>query len=135
MVRHSPRLTLLSTLSKVLFPTLCHYISTDSEREKKKKERKKYGRENPHNRYNISKVKLNRSEWGRDLGVQVSLDLHPRKQCIEARNRANRVLGLIARSVKNRNAEVILKLYLALVRPHLDYAVQCSFDPRIIEWI
>ena len=44
------------------------------------------GRENPHNRYNISKVKLNRSECERDLDVQVSSDLYPRKQCIEAKN-------------------------------------------------
>ena len=53
------------------------------------------GMENPHNRYNISKVKLNRSECERDLGVLVSSDLRSRKQCIEARNRANSVLELL----------------------------------------
>ena len=82
------------------------------------------GRENPQNRYNINRVMLNRSECERDLGVQVSSDLRPRKQCIEARNQANRLLGFITRSIKSRSAEVILKLYLALVRPQLDYAVQ-----------
>ena len=41
------------------------------------------GRKNPHNRYNINRVMLNRSEWERDLGVQVSSDLHPSKQCIK----------------------------------------------------
>ena len=79
------------------------------------------GRENPHNRFNISKVIRNRSECER-FWVYRS-DLHPRKQCIEVRNRANRVLGFIARSVKSRSAEAILKLYLALVRPHLSYVV------------
>ena len=56
---------------------------------------------NPHNRYNnnISKVTVNRSECERDLGVQVSSELRHRKQCIEARNRANRLLGLIARNI------------------------------------
>ena len=49
-------------------------------------------RENPHNRYNISKITLNRSECERNLGVQVSSDLRPRKQCIKARNPAKRVL-------------------------------------------
>ena len=60
----------------------------------------------------------------RDLGVIISQDLWPREQCISARNKANRILGLISRTVTNRTSEVILRLYLALVRPHLDYAVQ-----------
>ena len=47
------------------------------------------------------------------------------ENCIEARDRANsRLLGFITRSIKSISAEIILKLYLALVRPHLDYAVQ-----------
>ena len=54
----------------------------------------------------------------------MSQNLRPRKQCISARNRANRVLGFIGRSVCNRSAKVFLRLYLTLVRPHLDYAVQ-----------
>ena len=58
------------------------------------------GRENSQNRYNINRVMLNRSECERDLGVQVSSDLRPRKQCIEARNRANRLLGFIAKVLK-----------------------------------
>ena len=82
------------------------------------------GRENLQNRNNINRVMLNRSECERDLGVQVSADPRPRKQCIEARNRANRLLGFIARCIQCRNAEVILKLYLALVTPHLNNAVQ-----------
>ena len=45
-------------------------------------------------------------------------------QCIEARNKFNRVLGFIARSVKSRSAEDILKLFLALVRLRFDYGVQ-----------
>ena len=90
------------------------------------------GRENSHNRYNISKITLDRSECERYLDVQISSDLRPRKQCIEARNRANRVLGFIVRSIKCRSAEVILKLYLVL---DLTSTMQCSFGSRIIEWI
>ena len=54
----------------------------------------------------------------------VNQNLRSREQCINATNRTNRVLGFITRSVSNRSADVILKLYLALVKPHLDYAVQ-----------
>ena len=82
------------------------------------------GRSNPLHNYSLNNSPLARSRCERDLGVLVSSDLRPRAQCVQARNRANRVLGFISRSVSNRSADVILKLYLALVRPHLDYAVQ-----------
>ena len=51
-------------------------------------------KENPQNRYNINRLMLNRSECERDLGVQVSSDLHPRNQCIEAEN-GYRVISLL----------------------------------------
>ena len=54
----------------------------------------------------------------------MSQDLRPREQCISGRNRANRILGFTTKSVSNRSADVMLKLYLALVRPHLDDGVQ-----------
>ena len=81
-------------------------------------------RTNPAHSFCLNDTPLRRSRCERDLGVLVSSDLRPRAQCVQARNRANRVLGFISRSVSNRSPEVILKLYLALVRPHLDYAVQ-----------
>ena len=74
--------------------------------------------------YTLSGTTLGRAYSARDLGVQVCSDLRPREQCIIARNRANKILGFIKRCVTNRTSEVILRLYLALVRPHLDYAAQ-----------
>ena len=72
----------------------------------------------------LDNMEISTSDKERDLGVIVSSDLKPRNQCISARNKAKRMLGFISRSVSNRTADVILKLYLALVRPHMDYAVQ-----------
>ena len=87
------------------------------------------GRPNLVIQYKLNNTELDNSECEKDLGVLVSSDLKPRNHCINVRNKANRILGFISKSVSNRTAEVFLKLYLSLVRPQLDYAVQflCAY--------
>lgn len=51
-------------------------------------------------------------------------DFHPWNQCIHSRNCKNSMLSFISRSKINRSTEVIIKLYLALVRAHLIYAMK-----------
>ena len=74
------------------------------------------GRHNTEYIYNLNGADIGKSDSEKDLGVLVSQDLRPREQCISAKNRADRVLGFITRSVSNRSADVILRLYLVLVR-------------------
>ena len=84
----------------------------------------KMGETDERTSYSLNNIEIGSSLCEKDLGVFVSSNLKPEENCIAVRNKANRILGFISRSVSNRTEDVILKLYLALVRPHLDYVVQ-----------
>jgi len=58
------------------------------------------------------------------MGVIVQDDLKVSKQCTKAVNTANRILGLISRTLF-KFKDTVLQLYESLVRPHLEYCVQC----------
>ena len=57
----------------------------------------------------------------KDLGVTVSDDLKAAAHCKEVYAKANRMLGLISRTIKDRNPKSMTNLYKTLVRPHLEY--------------
>ena len=74
--------------------------------------------------YRLGGAILESSPAGKDLWVLADEKLTMSQQCALAARKANGILGSMRRGVASRDREVIVPLYCALVRPHLEYRIQ-----------
>ena len=86
------------------------------------------GKTNPCHKYTMDGEELKASGSERDIGVLITPNLKPGKQCQAAATTATRTLTNILRAFSYRDRTVLPRLYKQYVRPHLEFSIQ-SWSP------
>ena len=79
------------------------------------------GHGNMDEEYKMGDAVLGRTTQEKGLGVTFSADIKVSEHCGIAASKGNQILGLIMRTIVYKEKQLIVPLYKAIVRPHLEY--------------
>ena len=82
------------------------------------------GHGNSRTTYQLGGTEVPTATQEKDLGIIVTENLKVSEQCAKVTKTANKVLGIIKWSYEDKSMAILLPLYKALVRPHIEYCVQ-----------
>ena len=71
--------------------------------------------------YEMGGTILSKTVEEKDLGVTMNANM--KEQCRIAPSKGNQVLGMIRRNIPYKETSLIVPLYKAIVRPHLEYCI------------
>ena len=74
--------------------------------------------------YEMGGTILSKTVKEKDLGVTMNANMKVSEQCRIAASKGNQVLGMIRRNITYKDNSLIVPLYKAIVRPHLEYCIQ-----------
>mgnify|MGYP001556778116 CR=1 FL=1 len=77
-----------------------------------------------------TRIQLQETELEKDLGVNVDSQLKFSHHVEVQVNKANKILGMIRRSLDHVEGDTLCMLFKALVRPHLEFC-NTAWSPRI----
>ena len=71
--------------------------------------------------YEMGGTILSKTVKEKDLGISMNANMKVSEQCRIAASKGNQVLGMIRRNITYKEKSLIVPLYKAIVRPHLEY--------------
>ena len=63
------------------------------------------------------------SKTVKEKGVTMNANMKVSEQCRIAASKGNQVIGMIRRNITYKEKSLIIPLYKAIVRPHLEYCI------------
>ena len=84
--------------------------------------------------YEMGGIILSKTVKEKDLGVTMNANMKVSEQCRIAASKYNQVLGMIRRDITYKENSLIVPLYKAIVRTHLEYCIQ-AWNPHLGKYI